>query len=501
MKDLLLKSNSGRTRTENGAVTNATTGSDVLNLFALGGAVRNRPVNEVVNLIAAAWNDNPDLALRTIFYLGDVRGGQGERDFLFNALRFLASKDHTIARRVMALVPEYSRWDMMYAFVGTVLERDAFAVMFEQFRQDQRSERPSLLAKWLASPVASSDSTKALARLTARHFGMNIVAYRKARAALNRRIDTVEVKMSARRWEDIDLETVPSKAFMRYQKAFERHGREKMQVFVEKVIKGEAKVKASVLYPHEIMSKALQARGNEVITLESAWDNLPNYIKDGRSGLAVIDTSASMTGAWGGNRTVEPMLVAKALGMYLSERLSGPFKDHYMTFSETPQFAKFHGSTIAEKYRNMRSIVASTNLEAVYDLVLDMAVRHRLPQESLPTHLYVFSDMEFNSAVVTNSYRRGYGYGSSRFDATLFEKIREKYARAGYQVPVTVFWNLDARNNQHPVTKHESGAALVSGFSPAAFKYIMEGVILTPFQTMMKVLDAPRYAVLSEAFR
>jgi len=492
MKDLLMKTPSARTRTENGAVTNATTGSDVLNLFALGGAVRGRSVADVTNLVAAAYREDRDLALRVMFYLGDIREGQGERDFLFNSLRFLAMKDYNVAKNIIELVPEYSRWDMLYAFVGTPLESYAFGVMRKQFMADLRSENDlSLVAKWLASPGASSAETKALAKLTAKHFGMNIGDYRRARANVNRRLKTVETLMSANKWNDINFETVPAKAFMRYQKAFEKHGYVKMQKFVEKIARGEVAVKSSTLYPHEIMAKSRNARGMEVHTLESAWANLPNYIKDNRSAIAVVDTSASMT--WG-QGDVEPMLVAKSLGLYLSERLSGPYKDHYITFSETPQMAKFHGSTIAEKYRNMRAIVASTNLEAVYDLVLKVAVENRLPQSEIPSHFYVFSDMEFNSAVTSNNR-----YGS--FDKTLFEKITAKFASYGYKVPVTVFWNLNARNNQSPVTQHESGAALVSGFSPVAFKYIMEGVILTPYQTMMKVLDKPRYAMLSEAFR
>lgn len=492
MKDLLLKT-AGTTRTENGAVTNISTDNDVLNLFALGGAVRNRSIQDVVDLIDAAWRENQDLALRVIFYLGDVRGGQGERDLFFNALRYLAVESPDIARKLIILIPEYSRWDMVFAFVGTPIEKDAMKVIKHQFEKDLEAERPSLLAKWLPSPGTKSQTK--LAVRVARAFGLELGAYRKLRAMLNRKIDTVEVKMSARQWEDIDFEKVPGKAFMNYQKAFERHGYQKMQKFVEKVLSGEVKVKSKTLYPHEIVRKSLGASDTEETTLQNAWDNLPNYIKDGRQGIAVIDTSGSMTGAYS-NKLVEPILVAKSLGMYLSERLSGPYKDHYITFSEEPIMAKFHGSTITQRYRNMKEIIGSTNIEAVYDLILNVAIQNRLPQEELPTHLYIFSDMEFNEATSSTWGRMR----CSTPTATLYQAIERKYNAAGYNMPVTIFWNLDARNNQHPVRQHESGAALVSGFSPSTFQYIMEGIVLTPFETMMKVLDSPRYAVLSELF-
>lgn len=64
-------------------------------------------------------------------------------------------------------------------------------------------------------------------------------------------------------------------------------------------------------------------------------------------------------------------------------------------------------------------------------------------------------------------------------------------------MPVTIFWNLQARNNQHPVKQHETGSALVSGFSPSTFQFIMEGKLITPYETMMNVLNSPRYEILS----
>jgi hypothetical protein len=494
MKTLLMQ-NAGRIRTENGAVTNATTGSNVLNLFALGGAVRGRQINEVVNLVDAAWREDQDLALRTIFYLGDVRGGQGERDFFFNSLRYLADKRPAIARKIVALIPEYSRWDMLFAFIGTPVEKDAFAVMKEQFyldikALDTRDASISLLAKWLPSPGTTSQ--KELAVRIARAFNLELGAYRKARAVLNRKINTVEVFMSANQWNKIDFESVPGKAFMNYQKAFERHGYEKMQKFVEAIKTGEAKVKSNVLYPHEIVYKQLSARGNEVITLQSAWENLPNYVKDGRQGIAVVDTSGSMSG--------EPLLVAKALGIYLAERLSGPYKDHYITFSQKPIMGELHGSTVAEKFRNMQEINANTNIEAVFDLILNVATSNHLSQEEIPTHLYIFSDMEFDRACGGGNFSWGSSGDGIKLNKTLFEKIKAKYNRYGYDLPTVIFWNLDARQNQSPVEMHETGTALVSGFSPATFKYIMEGKIVTPYDTMLKVLNSPRYALLSEAF-
>ena len=47
------------------------------------------------------------------------------------------------------------------------------------------------------------------------------------------------------------------------------------------------------------------------------------------------------------------MDAAIAMGMYVAERNIGPFKDEFITFSETPKMMKIQGSTqsaLAEKY-------------------------------------------------------------------------------------------------------------------------------------------------------
>ena len=142
-----MKAATNFTTTENGAITHKTTQSDLLDMFALGGAYRNRSDDDVKTLVRNAFRENPVYALKCLFYLRDVRGGQGERRFFRVAIKDLVAVDKEAVRRNLIHVPEFGRWDDLYVFVGTALEGDALKIMKEQLALDVQCKTPSLIAK------------------------------------------------------------------------------------------------------------------------------------------------------------------------------------------------------------------------------------------------------------------------------------------------------------------------------------------------------------------
>ena len=499
----------GLVETNNGALAHASSGSEVLNLFGLAGAMRNANDKELKTLIHKAWQDDRDLALRVFFYLGDIRGGQGERRFLKEAINYLIEKDPEIAEKIISLIPEYSRWDLVYEFEGTKLEKEMFQEINKQFTEDMTSlakgESVSLLGKWLKSINTDSDESRRLGRKTAEALGLSLPQYRKALSKLRAAIDVVEKKMCAQDWEEIDFNKVPGHAFKKYRAAWSKHIPEKLEGYIKRVETGEIKMKSSVLYPYHIVQNSFSAKTDaERKTAELQWRDLPNYLEGTTDFIIpVIDTSQSMTTAIG-DGTLTAMLVAKSIGLYVSERLAGPFKDHYITFSSRPILGKFTGNTLAQKVENMKSIVENTNIEAVFDIILRTALTNQTPAHEMPTKILILSDMEFDSCVQTNSTQNsGWVHGVAQKGQlkTLFQTMKSKFEQAGYELPDVVFWNLNAQGTRFPVSQHETGAALVSGFSPSVLKSVLSGKGLTPMEIMMAVLDNPRYAALSELFR
>lgn len=71
-----LKDDTNYTSTENGAVTHKSTGTNLYDMFALGASMRNRPDDDVVLMFKKAYDENPEYALKCLFYLRDVIGGK-----------------------------------------------------------------------------------------------------------------------------------------------------------------------------------------------------------------------------------------------------------------------------------------------------------------------------------------------------------------------------------------------------------------------------------------
>ncbi|MBQ3168401.1 MAG: DUF2828 family protein, partial [Clostridia bacterium] len=124
----------------------------------------------------------------------------------------------------------------------------------------------------------------------------------------------------------------------------------------------------------------------------------------------------------------------------------------------------------------------STDLERVFDLILLSAVKAKAPQNELPEVLYIFSDMEFNQAIV-------------RPDETIYENARMKFEAAGYHLPAVVFHNVNSWQMQTPVQAHTKGAALTSGASVHSLKEKFDGNV-TPMSHMLRVLMSKRYEVI-----
>ena len=71
-----MKNATNYTHTENGAITHVTSNSALLDMFGMGGSMRNRSDNDVIFMFKKAYDENLEYALKCLFYLRDVRGGK-----------------------------------------------------------------------------------------------------------------------------------------------------------------------------------------------------------------------------------------------------------------------------------------------------------------------------------------------------------------------------------------------------------------------------------------
>ena len=484
--------------TENGARGYATTFNPLVDFNFKITSYRNASDDQILN----DWFDVvSDASISTVtkikylFLLRDARGGLGER----RLFRLLAEQScrrwEKEMLQVLHLIPEYGRWDDLVSLVfGTPdsIQKEIINIISNQLDEDYanylKKQEISLLAKWLPSANSHNVTTAKYGKAMASYLGCTPRQYRQLLSSLREYLRVTEVFMSNKQWSKIDYNQVPSLAAIKYRKAFARNDGERYASYLEALKNNEAKVNASVTSPvdivHQYCVNSYYRKPSDDL-LEAAWKNIPC---DNLSNTIVVrDGSGSMTCPVSGNSKITAMDVSTALAVFFAEHSTGAFKDKFITFGKRPRFIDLSEcSTLRDKLeRTYRETDCSnTNLEAVFDMILDTAIRNHYAPDDIPDILVV-SDMEFDSPYCVQG----------GLNKTLFDTISEKYRNAGYHLPRLIFNNVCSRTNTIPVTTNEYGVVLVSGFNQNILKMVTTGK-LDPWVALLDVIDSPRYQVI-----
>lgn len=451
------------TETENGAVALKSTKSGLLDAFGTLGAMRTNDEAEIIKTFNLAFAEDKELAMKLLFYIRDIRGGQGERRVFRVIMNYLAKNKPEVVIKNLDNFAFYGRYDDLLCLLDTPVERDVLGLIKDTLDADVKSVdnggAPSLMAKWLPS-VNGVKNTRKVALKIVNGFNMSERDYRKTLSKLRKALDIVETKLCEKRYEDIDFSKLPSKAQMLYRELFMRHAEERYVEYLKQLCEGKAKINAGTLLPVDIVSKILNDYNVSLANLylyDAMWKNLPNWF-EGRdeTGLCVVDVSGSMFG--------KPIEVAISLGLYCADKSNGVFKNTFITFSEYPELVKVQGEDIFDKVFNMRNADwgYNTDFNKVLQLILDTAIKNNCSQSDLPNKLYVISDMQFDSA-----------NGSGN---TLHRDWAKKFAEHGYEMPAIVYWNVRTSNcGMFQEDKNGTNVAMVSGYSPVLFRNVIDG--------------------------
>jgi hypothetical protein len=416
---------------------------------------------DIHKILSGAMGENPEMAIKIVFWARDVRGGAGERRFFRICMTWLSDNYASTISNIISLVPEYGRYDDLFY----CNKNEALLIIKNALQAGD-----SLCAKWM--PRKGS-----FANIVRKSLGLTPKEYRKLLVKLT---DVVETKMCNKEFNKIEYGKVPSKAFSKYQRAFDKRDTARFNEFLEDVKDGKEKINAGAIFPNDIIRPYLNGKKSQDAITEQ-WNALPNYMEDSKERLLpVCDVSGSMMGL--------PMEVSISLGLYISQRNEGIFKDAFLTFSESPQMQYLRGN-IHERVNQLSRADwdMNTNLEATFKLILDSAVSMDLDAEEMPTKLLIISDMEFDQA--TNE------------DDTALDMMRNLYNKAGFEMPGIVFWNVNGRIGNVPTKANTKNTALVSGFSPSILTSILGGEIAHPAQLMFDTINSERYNPISEKLR
>lgn len=459
-------------RTTNGMQAHKATGSACVDFFYQAGAMRGRCI---ANAFSAAFQENRDYALRLALWLRDARGGAGERELFIQCINWLQYNGELgSAARLLRKAPELGRWSDVAFFTqpGSPMQPFALDMISKALATDD-----ALCAKWMPR--------KGLLSVVIREYlGLSPKQYRKLLVGLTK---VVETQMCAKDWDNINFSQVPSVAMARYKSAFHRNT-VKFAEYVEQLVRGAAgvKVNAEAVFPHDVIRGVISLYAPTQLTkterdlIVQQWSALPNYVGEA-SILPIVDVSGSMSIPAGYGSGPSCLEIAVSLGIYLADKNLGKFKDVFMTFSAQPELVKLSGDVVAKANRMVKSDwQMNTNLVAALDKILEVAVSGSVPDHEMPKMLLVLSDMQFDQCI--------------QHDDSAMQMIRRKYREHLYTVPQVVFWNLN-HSGTAPVTQHESGAALVSGFSPSIMKALLAADLseFTPERVMLKTIMQPRY--------
>lgn len=484
-----MKQESNYTRTENGALTYASTMDNCLDLFSTIGAMRHVDEQTIIQRFQRAYSENRELAMKCLFFARDIRGGIGERRVFRTIMVWLAYYHPESVLANLELVAEYGRYDDLLELLATPCKKGVLEVIAKQLSKDVACldssdiDNISLLGKWLPSINASNKETIQRAMIISKYLKISKADYRKLLSRLRAALKIIENNLREKDYS-FDYSKQPSKAMLKYRQAFMNHDAVRYQEFLQAVCEGREMLHTGTLTPYDVIEPILGKgwgcvgfNDQQRKSLDTTWNALEDFTDDSNA-LVVVDGSGSMYGF----HNPSPAAVAQSLAIYFAEHNKGAFRNHFITFSEKPRLIAIKGQDIVDKVEYCMSFseVANTNLANVFRLILNTAVKHKLPQRELPDTLYIISDMEFDEC-------------AEGAETTNFQFAKRLFSGAGYSLPNVVFWNVAARHGQVPVTKNEQGVALVSGCSPQIFSMIKDKK-LEPLRFMLEVLQGDRYA-------
>lgn len=489
--------------TENGAITNASTGANIPAVLKASGPLMLTPILDLWfwlsrgfnikdrnNDVDNAFNANAKYFAKLCFQTRDIREGKGERTLGRELLVNLSNRmPDVFSEYLVKHIPEYGRWDdliyIAYESKDPIVKNACFTVCSDQLQQDTENMldgKPiSLCAKWM--PNEKSSWTKKYPGCyneLAKHMKITNRALRVQLTTFRMYLNVIEQKMCSKNWSEIDYSKVPSQAMLKLKKAFAKNDPERFQEYVNALHRGDpdVKVNASTLMPHELVQDYIKMHKSvpyiNPIT-QAQWDTLLRQYGETNTldkTLVVADVSASMSGL--------PMMVSVALGIFISQLQNSNWKGQVITFHANPTFCKIPDAALNIQIDTILNIPwgGSTDIIKTFRLILDNAVKHKLASDDMPEQVIIISDMQFDIA---------------DRNCTNLDMIRILYNESAYKLPRLVFWNVAGRINDVPARAIDDNIALVSGFSPSILSAIMNASEFSPLACMLKTLDGPRY--------
>jgi len=502
---MLYKNN---TFTENGAISNSTTGSPLLDYFSKSGTYRDRDLTKVFADLSAMWVESPLDTLKIIFYnrmvtrkskgfhlTNAIQKGQGNRDEFRKAIIWLARYQPDSLYKNLWLIPLVGSWkDLWHQDLLEELDRnEVYNLVLRGIYCDYNSD---LIAKYLPRIRSKSNTynkrhqkLNAFALDLCRYLNWTPVQYRKFKSSGS--AHQFQQKISKRQFDQIDFKKVPGKALHLMVNVTNKEGstfmeRHNLEAKYLKWIKSQPVAKFTG-YAYELMktvSRTMTVAQKHTVDKQFAGLIRLAETEKMENVWCALDTSGSMQSRVANTTAFD---ICISLGVYFSTLIKGAFKDHVIMFDNVSKVKKLSGSFSDKVLQILSENIAwgSTNFQSVIDEIVRLRRAHpEITIEDYPTTLVVVSDMQFNP---TGSMMTNYDDAMNKLREVGLPEIR------------IVWWWVTGRGEDFPSTLDDEGTVLIGGFDGAIISQLIgkdtKGVSAktmkrpSPLQAMQQALN------------
>lgn len=524
MSNLFLEAlQKGDTTTENGAISNSTTGDVFLDDFAQAGTFRNRSFADVRNTMAMLWAADPQTALQAAFFLRTVtrkvkynnkvtekvQKGSGLKDEFLMRFLWIAEKSPETFYKNLLLMVAVGSWKDFWQLIYYSEEHKVELDLDKMFALAALSQEEGLFLKYM--PLEKSKTKLKTPRAICRNNAAK--AFRQFLGATPKEMRALKVSGDAHVWQQliarkefsaIEWGLIPGKALsiLTSNDFLANHKLEKSYLaWLDK-----QPVAKFTGYPHELTKNLREAkrngRSNYVMrkTVDKQFQGLLDLAKEDQGAFkgnvfCALDTSGSMECSPLEDGTT-PFDICVAMGIYFSSLNTGAFADHVCMFDNNSKLLKL-GGTMSEKFDKITGANIAwggTNFQSVIDLLVRIREQKpNIPVQEYPTTIVVISDMQFNGA-------SGYGYGQRgvRHSTALqsnYERAMQKLEAVGLPEVSIIWWQVRPNGvKDFPSDISDKGAYHFSGYDGAILTNLLgkepvvnekgEVVKPTPLQVM-----------------
>lgn len=484
---------SHNTTTANGAISNSTSGSALVDQFAKAGAHRNRGEMDVMADMGAALAEDKSLAYRLVFYLRmitrkivgfkkteTVQRGQGARDESLKRMAYLAKFDSKSFYNNLWLMPLVGVWkDLWNPILIHILDRTkVYDLVMMGIDEPAMTD---LVAKYLPRIRSKSNTyndrhreLNKWARGFCYHAGWTEEQYRIFKST--GKAHDFQRQITKKYYDQINWSLVPGKALFNFTQVKDKKG----QTFIERH-NLEASYNAWLDtqptakftgYVYELGDKVLKTGSiTQKKTLDKQFDGLIELAKKDTGGIrenvwVAVDTSGSMMSpvANGGTTAIN---VAKSLGVYFSSLNEGAFHKQIITFSARSTVKQLRGA-FTEMYIQTQTgeCPANTDFMSVINEIIRVKRDNPLvPLKDFPTTLLVVSDMQFDGS--GSAYKTNYEVAKHKLSTFFPKKWVDDFK--------FIWWQVNAQSEDQPATVNDAGVTLISGFDGAVVTLILGG--------------------------